>query len=600
MNKFYKLAMALLCVLSLNNVYAQDFTFGDVEHWVGTGSDSALLVVDFKDGHSAKAFGYKFDGSTTGKELLEAVANDYPNFEVTFTFGGVYLGDISYLNQKGLAGNPDYFNTFTGTNSTDWTSNSGISETLTNGQWFGCSYIPYPAEDPNPGIPVATKPFNEQDLSNEDISYWVGDGENLAVLVVDFKDGESAKAFGYKFNGTKTGRDLLEAVAREYADFDVTFNGEFLNDIIFGDQEGLGANPNYFSTFSGTSSADWAYNAGATTTILNGSWFGCAYNANPLEGDPNPAIPEATSPTFAPKAGDEGSTAINAESDLFVGWANFVSLERGPIDIATQPDSSASHGVDDDAMGKADNVVVSLGDGGVATLEFDGAIFDGEGYDFAVFENSFSDTYLELAFVEVSSDGENFFRFPSASLTPTDVQVGGFGSLEPTNLHNLAGKYKGMEGTPFDLADLAGTPGLDVQNITHVRIVDVVGTIDPTYATYDSKGNIVNDPYATDFSSGGFDLDAVGVINGKEITGFSEEMAENNSLSIYPNPAQNEVYLSENFDGQYQLYNLQNQLIQEGYVNSGSINLSDIQNGIYVLKMDTSNGTLSEKIIISK
>ena len=54
---------------------------------------------------------------------------------------------------------------------------------------------------------------------------------------------------------------------------------------------------------------------------------------------------------------------------------------------------------------------------------------------------------------------------------------------------------------------------LDVNNIRYVKVTDVVGDIDPTYATHDSLGNIINDPWPTPFTSSGFDLDAVGVIN---------------------------------------------------------------------------------------
>jgi hypothetical protein len=112
------------------------------------------------------------------------------------------------------------------------------------------------------------------------------------------------------------------------------------------------------------------------------------------------------------------------------------------------------------------------------------------------------------------ADGERFVRFPSVSLTPTDEQVDGFGSLDPTNIHNLAGKYRQGYGTPFDLEDLADSTGIDINNIRFVKIIDVVGCIQPEYASYDSEGNIVNDPWPTPFYSGGFDLDAVCVING--------------------------------------------------------------------------------------
>lgn len=70
-----------------------------------------------------------------------------------------------------------------------------------------------------------------------------------------------------------------------------------------------------------------------------------------------------------------------------------------------------------------------------------------------------------------------------------------------------------MYGTPFELDEIPDNPLLNKNNITHVRIIDVIGTIDPEYCTYDSEGHIVNDPWPTAFASGGMDLDAVGVIH---------------------------------------------------------------------------------------
>ena len=75
--------------------------------------------------------------------------------------------------------------------------------------------------------------------------------------------------------------------------------------------------------------------------------------------------------------------------------------------------------------------------------------------------------------MEVSSDGQSFFRFPSYSLT--SAPVGSFSSIDPTNINGLAGKYRGGYGTPFDLSSLAGQSGLDVNNVRYVRIVDIVG-----------------------------------------------------------------------------------------------------------------------------
>lgn len=226
----------------------------------------------------------------------------------------------------------------------------------------------------------------------------------------------------------------------------------------------------------------------------------------------------ASAGPFAPAAGQVGSSAIGHLDPSFVAWASSVAeWNRGPLNIANPGLGLASFGTAANALGPAEGLptsVVSLGDGGWITLAFDRPIRNGAGADFAVFENGFGDTFLELAFVEVSSNGVDFFRFDAVSLTATDVQVGGFGELDPTNLNNLAGKYRGGFGTPFDLQELVGvSPLLDVTQIGFVRIVDVVGSIDPAFATTDSRGNKVNDPFTTPFASGGFDLDGVGAIH---------------------------------------------------------------------------------------
>jgi hypothetical protein len=221
---------------------------------------------------------------------------------------------------------------------------------------------------------------------------------------------------------------------------------------------------------------------------------------------------------FAPAAGQSGSTAIACSDPQFVEWASGISLQRGPMDISNPGAGLASYGQPQDALGpattSATSHVVSFGDGGSATLSFDRPITNGPGSDFAVFENGVTDTYLELAFVEVSSDGKNFFPFPSVSLTQTTTQVGAFGTLDPTNLYDLAGKYRVGYGTPFDLSELDGvSPLLDINAVTEVKLVDVVGSIQDAYASYDSQGHKINDPWTTPFASSGFDLTGVGVIN---------------------------------------------------------------------------------------
>ncbi len=214
------------------------------------------------------------------------------------------------------------------------------------------------------------------------------------------------------------------------------------------------------------------------------------------------------------------SHGIAATSPLFTGWATGVSnLTRGPQNIANSGLGLASFGTAAAAIGAPDGWLgaVSLGDGGSITVTFGKPIANAAGADFAVFENGFISgnlIYAELGFVEVSSNGKDFFRFASTSLTQTTTQTGGFGGTDPTKINNLAGQFVAFEGTPFDLDELKYvSPLLDVNDIISVRIIDVVGSLDDRYATFDSHGNKINDPWATPFASSGFDLDAVGVIH---------------------------------------------------------------------------------------
>ncbi|MBU1693045.1 MAG: DUF4465 domain-containing protein [Verrucomicrobia bacterium] len=209
--------------------------------------------------------------------------------------------------------------------------------------------------------------------------------------------------------------------------------------------------------------------------------------------------------TYAPAAGQTNSTAIHKDDKRFVtwasGWTNY--LVGAGCDPQWQNPSNALG----PASGEAFDIVC-LGDGGTITLTFDIPLADGPGPDFAVFENAFDDFFLELARVEVSSDGLIFFSFPNHSLTPDPVPFTS-AEVQATNSAGLAGKYRQGFGAPFDLRELAGvSPDLDVMDVRWVRLVDIVGDGSCT----DSFGNIIYDPYPTE-GSAGFDLDAVGILN---------------------------------------------------------------------------------------
>jgi hypothetical protein len=301
-------------------------------------------------------------------------------------------------------------------------------------------------------------------------------------------------------------------------------------------------------------------------------------------------FPLAGKSQFAPAAGQPGSTAIKKDSSAIIAWATGCKVTRGLQDISNSASGYANVGDSSSAIGAADGVnVVSLGDGGRAVLTFQQAIKNLAGPDFCVFENSFDPGFLELAFVEVSSDGINFTRFPATCNVQNTVQIGPFDTTsDPAKINNLAGKYIGGYGVPFDLQELQGISGLDINAITHVKIIDVVGCIQTQYATRDQNNNIINDPWATPFGSGGFDLDAVGVIN-QVPAGIEMLSPLDDHLNIFPTVtnADINILLDRPARLNVMLYDLQGKIISECEINGrqGIIPMKDLPPSIYFLKV---------------
>ena len=305
---------------------------------------------------------------------------------------------------------------------------------------------------------------------------------------------------------------------------------------------------------------------------------------------------------FAPASCFPGTTAMHADSSAFVAWATGCTVERGLMRINKPNLGYASFGEEALVAGVPGGTydVVSLGDGGSATVTFASPICNGEGPDFAIFENGLHpDTdstmtlyFLELAFVEVSSDGEHFFRFPAVTHVQTETQVGGFDAMNPAQIHNFAGKYEAFYGTPFDLDEVEDNALLDKNSVTHIRVIDVVGNINPEYATYDSEGHPVNDPWPTGFNTGGFDLDAIGVIHDLA-HGVSSNESE--TVSVYPNPVRDRLSVNGENIQSVEVFNLVGQKIMT--TEETSIDLSDLNEGVYFLRVVSPSGTVTKRIV---
>ncbi len=165
--------------------------------------------------------------------------------------------------------------------------------------------------------------------------------------------------------------------------------------------------------------------------------------------------------------------------------------------------------------------VLSLGNGGSITLEFvDNTPINGPGPDLIVFENAFfvgGDplyTFSEVAFVEVSQDGDSFHRFP-CNYDPDGTPIN-----NPANWTGFAGVLPVLS-TPdngIDPTDPGAAGGdafeFDDVGLDWIRFVRIIDTNEPPDAATDDDGDPIYDAGVTSEGNSGFDLDAVAAVHG--------------------------------------------------------------------------------------
>lgn len=116
-------------------------TFDDIQFWVGTGANQAAFVVQWNDGKTSDAlvWGFKWDGTATGEDMIKAIAKADPRF-FTLLYQGTQFGsaiagfgfDLNGTGTNGLYkdGNKTYplypFDGIVNTSEYDFDSYTGI------------------------------------------------------------------------------------------------------------------------------------------------------------------------------------------------------------------------------------------------------------------------------------------------------------------------------------------------------------------------------------------------------------------------------------------------------------------------------------------
>lgn len=181
-------------------------------------------------------------------------------------------------------------------------------------------------------------------------------------------------------------------------------------------------------------------------------------------------------------------------------------------------------------LGGGSSHVLTLGEGGNVTLGFDVTIVDGPGADFATFENGFvigsgPGVFSEIAYVEVSTNGVDFARFPSKYFG-TGSSMGAYRNIAggmPVVANALTNTVSPFDptvsgGEAFDLADLAGEPSVLAGDVV-LNDIHFVRLVDCAPGSTDSLGTPIG-------ASGGADFDAVAVINSNVTSDASQPKCE--------------------------------------------------------------------------
>ncbi len=165
------LAAAAVAVAAVGGAQAQEtpvHSFSDITNWVGTGANSAALVIDWADGLNfpgqtvgqSLIWGFHWDGTATGQQMFEAIAAADPNI---------------LLNPTSSPSAPTVF---------------GVGYDLDGG---GLTYVPAPLEAPETGH--ALDPNDHYKEGFETAGYWEYWNESTASPAIPTNWISSLKGF---------------------------------------------------------------------------------------------------------------------------------------------------------------------------------------------------------------------------------------------------------------------------------------------------------------------------------------------------------------------------------------------------------------------
>src|SRR5690606_24723216 len=125
---------------------------------------------------------------------------------------------------------------------------------------------------------------------------------------------------------------------------------------------------------------------------------------------------------------------------------------------------------------------------------------------------------------------------------------------------------------------------------------------------FSANVGLMSKPYVIDINSDGIPDVFVGTIGGginllmgDYLVGLDAARIPNKLLKVYPNPATDKIRidLSEDLhrNAQYKLFSLSGKMMQTGVVQDGTIEISGLASGMYILEVETAGTIYRGKVV---
>lgn len=276
--------LSFIFTLIVGFSFAQ-FTANDVKFFVGTGSQTAYFVADFKDGTDDRsyAWGIRFNPgqNPTGPQMLQMIKNAEPAFDYNLTFNNGFLDKVTF-NDHTAQSSPDWWSLWVGNDTNSWSTvgwmNSG---TLSDGKWYGASYGFSNPTAQAPAMPIPA--YSSLWYNSSQITNWIGSGSNKSLVVVDFGTNDSngnanSFVFGIQYNGTITAEQALQLIDAQTSSFNYTSIANQVSSLSLNSFSGTANGTDSWKLYKGSNLSNWKTNTNLSTVILNNNdWFGLSF-----------------------------------------------------------------------------------------------------------------------------------------------------------------------------------------------------------------------------------------------------------------------------------------------------------------------------------